>query len=145
MEWWIWMVIGLALLAGEIMVPGGVVMMFFGIAALLVGLLQAVGLADALWLQMLLFSVFSVVSLLTLRGPIVRRMKAAVPEASTMDNLVGDPATALSEMPPGAVGKAELRGSVWRAKNAGGGTLRAGETYFVERVDGLTLMLREGS
>ena len=30
MEWWIWVVLGLALLLGEILTPGGFYLLFFG-------------------------------------------------------------------------------------------------------------------
>ena len=74
MTWWIWILVGLALLAVEIAIPGGIIMLFFGVSAMIVGVLVALGVGGPLWFQVLLFSVLSVVSLLTLRGTILRRM-----------------------------------------------------------------------
>ena len=76
MTWWMWLVLGLVLLAGEVVVPGGIMLLFFGVAALIVGALAGGGLGGPAWLQWLLFSGISIVSLLTLRGPILRKMTA---------------------------------------------------------------------
>jgi membrane protein implicated in regulation of membrane protease activity len=37
MDWWIWVVLGLVLLIGEIVTPGGFYLLFFGIGAVVVG------------------------------------------------------------------------------------------------------------
>ena len=64
MEWWLWAALGLLLAVGEVLTPGGFFVIFFGLAGLVVALLTLVGLGGALWFQILLFSIFSVVSLL---------------------------------------------------------------------------------
>jgi membrane protein implicated in regulation of membrane protease activity len=33
MEWWIWILLGLVLLLGEIVTPGGFYILFFGVGA----------------------------------------------------------------------------------------------------------------
>ena len=43
MEWWMWIVLGLALLMLEMATPGGFYFIFFGASALLVGVLDLVG------------------------------------------------------------------------------------------------------
>ena len=99
------------------MVPGGIIMLFFGAAALIVGLLVALGLGGPIWLQWALFSVVSVVSLLALRGPILRRMSSSPEQGDSIDSLVGKTAVVAERIAPGALGKAELRGTSWTAKN----------------------------
>ena len=37
MGWWIWILVGLGLLAVEVIVPGGIILLFFGAAAIVVG------------------------------------------------------------------------------------------------------------
>ena len=76
MSWLIWVVGGLFLIAAEAMMPGGVVLLFFGAAAVVVGALVGAGIGGPVWMQWAVFSVLSVVSLLTLRGPILRKLKA---------------------------------------------------------------------
>ena len=60
MLWWHWLVVGLLLMLGELVTPGGFYIIFFGIGAVLVGLLASVGAAGPTWTQVLLFSLFSV-------------------------------------------------------------------------------------
>ena len=142
MTWWIWILLGLALLAVEIAIPGGIIMLFFGVSAMIVGVLVALGIGGPLWFQTVLFSVLSVVSLLTLRGPILRRMKATDSVAGQVDSIAGEQAVVLGDIAPGAEGKAELRGTPWTAENVGDGPLTAGQKCTVDRVDGLKLYVR---
>jgi membrane protein implicated in regulation of membrane protease activity len=142
MVWWVWVIVGLVFLASEVATPGGIVMLFFGAAALVVGTLKAVGLGGPVWLEWVLFSVLSVVSLLTLRGPILRRMKSQDGQPDDVDSLIGTSAHAISELAPGADGQAELRGTTWSARNIGTESLASGQECEVERVEGLKLFVR---
>jgi len=141
MTWWIWILLGLALLAIEIIVPGGIIFLFFGASAIVVGILAAAGL-EPLWLQAVVFSVMSVVSLLTMRGPILRRMQARSSEADTVDSLIGENLVLTERIAPNGKGKGELRGTSWSVVNLGDSTLSPGDARPVERVDGLTLYVR---
>jgi len=141
MTWWMWFVFGLVLLAGEVVVPGGIILLFFGAAALIVGALAAGGLEGPAWLQWLLFSGISIVSLLTLRGPILRKMTAGDSSAESIDTLVGKSVVALHDLAPGAEGRVELRGTSWTAENTGEASLVKGQKYVVQRVDGLKLFI----
>ena len=142
MTWWIWILLGLAMLAVEIVIPGGIIMLFFGVSAMIVGVLVALDIGGPLWFQAMLFSVLSVVSLLTLLGPIVRRMNATDPSAGEVDSIADEPAMALGDIAPGAEGKDELRGTPWTAENVGDRPLTAGQKGAVDRVDGLKLYVR---
>jgi len=139
MVWWSWALLGLALLAAELLTPGGLYLLFFGLAALAVGALAGAGLADPPWLQWALFSILSVVSLLLFRGPLLARLKGRDSQAHPVDTLVGELATPLEDLAPGGAGKVELRGTIWNARNAGQAALARGRRSRVERVDGLTL------
>ena len=141
MNWWMWAVLGLLLAAGEIMTPGGFFVVFFGLDALVVALLVFVGLADALSFQILLFSVFSVVSLLLFRNPLLRWMARHTPKTVDVDSFVGELAVASSAMPPGGVGTAQLRGSSWNARNESQAVIAAGGRCRVTRVDGLVISI----
>lgn len=141
MDWWIWVLAGLALLALEVASPGGFYVLFFGVGALAVGLLAALGVAETLWLQGVLFTALSVASLLCFRRPILNKMRAHEP-VGEVDTLVGASAVAQGKIAPGGRGKAELRGSTWNARNAGESTIGRDQLCSVERVDGLTLWIR---
>jgi membrane protein implicated in regulation of membrane protease activity len=59
-----------------------------------------------------------------------------------VDSLIGETALALEDIAPGAIGKAELRGACWTAHNAGDKPIHRSERPKVERVEGLTLYIR---
>lgn len=145
MVWWLWVLLGLGLLSFEVLTPGGFFAVFFGLAALVLGALTGLGLAGPPWLQWLLFSGFSVAQVLLLRPPLLARAKAAPKSLAPMDSLVGEVAILLEDLPPGAVGKAELRGSGWTARSAEPKALAKGARCRVERVEGFTLWLRPES
>jgi membrane protein implicated in regulation of membrane protease activity len=138
MFWWHWVVLGLVLSALELASAGGFFIIFFGAGAIVVGLLSLLNLAGPLWVQWLLFSALSVVSLRLFRDPLLRRMQANVPHAR-VDDLTKDVAIALEDIAPGAVGRVELRGSAWSARNVGPGPIAKVQRCTVRRVDGLML------
>ena len=101
MDWWMWAALGLVLAVGEVLTPGGFFIVFFGLAALVVALLAFLGLAGPLWFQILLFSIFSVVSLLLFRNPLLRWMARHTKPTVEVDSLVGEIAVASAAMPAG--------------------------------------------
>ena len=140
MQWWHWLALGLILVALEMAASGGFYVIFFGIAALAIGTLHLFDVAGPVWFQFLLFSVLSVASLLLFRSPLLRMMKLDG-GADDVDSLVGETAVPLEEITPGAVGRAELRGSVWSARNTSAATLARGQRCRVVRVDRLMIFL----
>jgi membrane protein implicated in regulation of membrane protease activity len=138
--WWHWLALGMILVALEMAASGGFYVIFFGIAALIVGVLAFFDLAGPVWFQLLLFSALSVVSLLFFRSPFMRWMKLDAPGAD-VDSLVGETAVPLHDIAPGAVGKAELRGTVWSARNGGGTALGRGQRCLVTAVDRLMIVI----
>jgi hypothetical protein len=141
MIWWQWAVLGLVLAAAEILTPGGFFVIFFGLAGLIIAVLAAAGLAGALWLQILLFSVFSVVLLLLFRNPLLRWMAKRVPARPEVDTLVGESAIASGTIAPGAMGQAQLRGTVWNARNGTASAIPSGGRCRVVRVEGLVIWI----
>jgi inner membrane protein len=140
MSWWVWLLVGLGLLGFEMLTPGGFFVLFFGLGALVVGALAGLGLTEPVWLQWLLFSLLSVGSLLIFRRRLLAWLQS--PEGAAVGTLVGDVAILLDDLPPGAVGKAELRGTAWSVRHDGTETLPRGRRCRVERVDGLMLSVR---
>ena len=138
MIWWLWLLLGLALAALELASTGGFYLIFFGISAMFIALMAAVGLAGPAWLQWLVFTVLSVVLLLAFRRPILRMMAT---DTGPVDSLVGEVAVATDAIAPGGIGRAELRGSTWVARNLHSAELARGQRCRVERVDGLQLCL----
>jgi len=137
--WWHWFVLGLFLVLVELAAAGGFYVIFFGIAAILVGLLSSVHAAGSVGVQILLFSVLSVASLLLFRSRLVKRFQGD-PQAPQVDQLVGEIAVVTEDLAPGNVGKVEFRGTMWSARAVGAVLLR-GTRCRVTRVDGLTLFV----
>lgn len=140
MDWWMWAIFGLAAMAAELATPGGFYFLFFGVAALIVSLLTGLGVGGPEWLQWLLFSVLSVLALVLLRGPLQARMLHSA--GAEVDSLIGESVILLEDLAPGAIGKAELRGTSWTTRNAGDEPLSVGRRCRVERVERLTLWVR---
>jgi membrane protein implicated in regulation of membrane protease activity len=137
MESWLWLAAGLALVVAELATPSGFFIIFFGLGALTVGVLGWLNVATSLGSQLLLFSVLSVVYLLLFRGRLQARVQ--IPPPPNVDSLVGVLAIVQDRLLPGVVGKVEVRGSMWSARNTSGVTLDAGQRARVAAVDGLTL------
>jgi len=142
MVWWSWIILGLALVAAEVLLPTDFFFLFFGFAALLIGGVAAMGAVESAPLQWLLFSLAAAAALMFFRGPLLARFKGTAREAQDVDSMVGETAVALDDITPGSVGKAELRGSTWNARNSSPTVLAKGQRARVERVDGLTLWIR---
>ena len=142
MDWWIWLLLGLVLLGIEVGLPGGIIMLFFGVAALIVGGLVGTGIGGPPWIQYLLFSIISIGSLLTLRGPILRRMAPRGEDTEKVDTLLNKSVIALGSLAPGADGQVELRGTTWSAQNIGDASIQKGQKAVVVRNDGLKLFVR---
>lgn len=142
MTWWIWVLAGLALFAFELLTPGGFFVIFFGVGALVVGLVTGLGIVHDVWIEWLLFSAVSIVSLLLFRKPLLEWMKSREPVRPQVDSLVGESAILTEDLPAGGVGKAELRGTSWNVRAREGVGLRRGQRTRVEQVDGLTLWVK---
>lgn len=139
MLWWIWLVAGLALMLGELLTPGGFYLLLFGIGASVTALAAALGLAD-LTAQTLLFLGVSIGALLLFRRPLLARIANSTPPPQQA--LTGEIAVPMHLIPAQAVGQAELRGTVWSARNLADRPLLTGERCRVERTEGLTIYLR---
>jgi membrane protein implicated in regulation of membrane protease activity len=142
MIWWYWVVLGLLLTGLEIATPGGFFLLFFGIGALLVGGLVMVGVSGPAWVQWLLFTGLSVAALLFFRAPLLRLMEAMTHRSGDIDSLRGEVAVAMDGIPAGGLGRAQLRGTVWTARNLGSDSITPGERCLVTSVDGLTISIR---
>jgi membrane protein implicated in regulation of membrane protease activity len=118
---------------------GGFYVIFFGVAAIVISGLHLFDLAGPIWFQLLLFSLLSVGALLFFRAPLLRLMQPDSP--ADRDSPVGDIAIPQEDIAPGAVGRAELRGTVWSARNLGSAVLARGQRCRVVQVDRLMLFL----
>ena len=136
--WWHWLVLGLVLVVSELATPGGFYIIFFGVGALAVGILAGFDMAGPTWMQLLLFSFISIGSIVLFRGRVLRMFQPEK-QAPSVDLLIGEIAVAEEDLAPGAIGRVELRGTAWSARNDAPVILTRGVRCRVVRVDGLTL------
>lgn len=136
--WWHWLVLGLLLVLAELATAGGFYLIFFGVAALIVGVLAGFGMAGPLWAQLLMFSILSVATLVIFRARLLSWVQHD-PQRPEIDTLVGEIGVASEELIPGTVGRVEVRGAAWTARNTTGIAVSRGTRIRVVRVDGLTL------
>jgi inner membrane protein len=110
-----WFITGLALAALELAAPG-LVLIFFAAGAWLVAiscLAYPIGITP----QLILFSVFSVLSLWMLRSKIKKKFFSGKdePSAELEEEFIGQTATAISAFAAGRKGRVMLRGTEWSA------------------------------
>ena len=133
----LWLAGGLALVVAEVATPSGFFILFFGLGALTVGALAGLGVITSLGIELLLFTVLSVAYLLAFRGRLQTSMP--MPPSANVDSLVGVLAIVQERLSPGVVGRVEVRGATWSARNTSDVTLSPGQRARVAAVDGLTL------
>lgn len=140
MPWWAWIVFGAVLLGAEVVLSTDFYLVFFGAAAILVGLLGLGGVALPVWSQWLLFAAAAVAGLVLYRNRLRERLSR--PDRELDEQVVGELAVARGAIAAGSTGKAELRGTVWNAENVGDRGLADGDPCRVDAVDGLKLRLK---
>ncbi len=139
MLWWYWILLGVLLLIGEMVVPADFYLLFLGLAALAVGAVAGLGLEEPLWVHWVLFSACAVSFVFFFRGSLMARIKSRDREGGEIDAIICEVAILLEDLPPGGSGKGELRGSSWTVLNAHQSPLTKGQRCRVEKVKGLTL------
>lgn len=138
MPWWMWLAGGFVLLVVELVTPSGFFIMFFGVGAILTGVLTSMNVLSGAAPQWFTFTALSVVALLLFRGKIQRKVEHSGPRGH-VDSLVGEIAMPADAIAPGAVGRVMMRGTSWEARNEGDTALGVNQRCRVTRVSGLQL------
>jgi inner membrane protein len=145
MLWWHWSIVGLVLIGLEILTLGGLgnfYFLFFGVAALMVSILTWLSLTETAWLQWLFFGLFGIISLFALRHTLQSSGLFKGKNGIPVDSMVGEFATVLENLEAQRIGRVELHGTTWPARNAGTSTIGKGSQAKVIRVEGLTLWVQ---
>ncbi len=138
----IWIIVGLILIISEFFIPG-LIAIFFGVAALIVGLLVYLGIIEQLGITLLVFTALSILEVFTLRKAAHRwftggSIEDDFPEVD--DDFTGKEVTAITDFSePVLEGKVTFKGSPWTAKSLR--ALKAGEKAFIKDRNGLTLII----
>lgn len=138
----LWFIAGALLILAEFMVPG-VVIVFFGVGALITSLTTWLGLTESLTSQTFMFGTSSVVLLFSLRH-LVRSWFVGNSDdenGDLDDDFTGREALVTRDIPgPGIDGRIEIKGSEWKARAES--TIPAGTTVIIDGRQGLTLHVR---
>jgi hypothetical protein len=116
MEWYKWILSGIALVILEVMTPA-LVSIFFGLAAIIVGVMVAIWPTAPEALQFILFGILSVIFLFLLRRVFSRAFTGRRSKVSDglADEYVGLRVKVISAIRHNEEGKVELYGAPWRA------------------------------
>ena len=133
------MLVGLGLMALELLAPAGFFMVLLGLSGLVVGGLGLFGVAQSLGAQTAIFSGTALVLWLGL-GKRLRTL--ALQRKSAPSQLVGRRVVVSEELPPAAHGSGELYGSPWRLQNVGDVVIADGAEAEVVAAEGVTLQVR---
>lgn len=135
----VWGILGLTLIIAEVF-TASFVLVFFGVAALLVAVLAAIGFKSFV-LQMLLFAAASLGSLLLFRSKLMGYFHATaqtVMDENQVLRLTGD-------VPAHGTGQISYQGSTWTAVNPTDHPFQQGDKAVIERMDGVKIILRRPS
>jgi membrane protein implicated in regulation of membrane protease activity len=142
MAWWGWAILGIACMVIEVHLTQDFTLFCVGVAAFFVTAVAAFATGLPFWSHWLLFSALAVVVLLTVRKPLLGRLRPDRGRDADFDYLLGEVATPSEDLAGNGVGKAELRGSVWTVRNAEPTNLNKGQRCRVTRIEGLTLWIK---
>jgi membrane protein implicated in regulation of membrane protease activity len=137
----IWLIVGLIMLLAEL-VSVLLVFVFFAIGALLTALLASIGVLSSLEMQVIAFSVISLLSLLVLRKH-ARRLLDSRGKQHEYNEFVGETALVIRDIPAGGQGKIYYRGAEWKAISVSNSAISAGSKVVISRTDGIILVVEE--
>ena len=144
MPWWGWIVIGTLMFCAELFaIDAQFFLIFIGSGALIVGLTGLLGITMPVWGQWMLFATLSVVSMVTFRRKLYHMIRGGV--LPMADAIVGKSLVLEEELLAGAICRAEYRGTTWTVKNVGETTISSGGNATIEKMDGLSLHVRQAN
>ena len=138
--WFWWVVAALFFVILEIFTSG------FAVACFSVGCLAAAVSAaiapGTIWLQILLFAVFTVLAMIFVR-PLVLKYLDKGEKPSGADRLVGQEAKVVEDIPEGDKGRVYVFGDEWQAVTEDGSPLPKGEKAVITARDGNVLTVKK--
>ena len=137
----IWLIVGLIMLLAEL-VSVLLVFVFFAIGALLTALLASIGVLSSPEMQVIAFSVISLLSLLILRKH-ARRLLDNRGKQHEYNEFVGETALVIRDIPSDGHGKIYYRGAEWKAVSVDNSLIIAGSKVVISRTDGIVLVVEE--
>lgn len=139
-QWHWWAGLAIALFILEIFVPG-FFLLCLGIGCIGASVTAALG--GGVAFQLASFSVFSLISIFTVRPLLMKRMWNAPDVKTNVDALVGQRGRVTQDFEPGLrLGRVSAAGDDWRAECVSDKALRVGDLVEVVRVESNTLIVK---
>ena len=138
--WFWWVVAALVFIILEIFTSG------FAVACFSVGCLAAAVSAaiapGTIWLQVLLFAVFTVLAIFFVR-PLVLKYMDKGEKPSGADTRIGQEAKVTEAIPEGEKGRVKIFGDDWQAVSQDGSAIPAGAKVLIVSRDGNSLTVKQ--
>lgn len=136
-----WLLAGVLLILVEFFIPG-VIIVFFGIGAIIAAITTWAGWTPGIGSQAAVFAISSVVLLFGLRRYVKKWFVGHSSNSGmTDDDFTGREARVVTSLPGhGGDGQVEIKGANWKARSEI--AIPAGSTVIIERREGLTFHVR---
>lgn len=135
-----WLILVAVMLVIEIFTMG-LTTIWFSLGAVAAAI--AAGLGAPLWVQILLFTVVSVVIMILVR-PFALKVMDRNRTKTNIDEVIGKQAEVIEPIDnQKELGKVRFRGVEWMARSVDGSTVAAGDVVTVEEVSGVKLLVKK--
>ena len=115
MTWSFWLILGIVFFIAEILSPGMFFFACLGIGALLTAVVVLVTIP--FWVQWVVFSVFTIISIYMIRPVAMRFFKPKEIIKSNVDSLIGKKALVIEAIDPMKPGIIKVEGELWKARS----------------------------
>ena len=140
MPWWGWVVLGLLLLASELLfVDAAFYLVFIGVAAIGVGALGLLEFGLEPSMQGLVFSVLAVESMVLFRKRLYTMLRGSTPDYG--DGLAGERIIIDTLLEPGKSCRQHFRGTDWTIVNRGSASVEPNTEVVIEATEGLKIIV----
>ncbi|MEM6818701.1 MAG: NfeD family protein [Pseudomonadota bacterium] len=140
MIWWVWIVIGLVLIAVEFtMVDAAFYLLFLGLAAIATGTIVSVGAGIPAAMHWAAFTVTAIALTVLFRRKLYDKLRGN--PIGFEDQVDGRHVDVLEDVRAGAETRVAFRGSRWTAVNVGNTALREGDQALIVRTEGSLLKI----
>ena len=112
-------------------------LIFIGVAALIIGLLEPLGVTLGLTAQWIAFAVLALTLMVLFRERLYKKLRGGA--VGFEDSTIGSLVDITGDVAPGGSTRVRMRGSEWTAINIDSETLPAGRQARIAEVDGLIL------
>lgn len=143
MPWWGWIIFGALLFGSELMfVDAAFYLVFIGLAAIITGMAELLGLSLEYWAQWMLFAGLSLVAMVLFREQLYKKLRGGS-GVGYETGPAGETIKLEQNLDPGESCRMGYRGTTWTVLNEGSESMASGDNVRIHSVDGLTLKVEK--